>query len=85
MPPWMADSKTRGAAERCGRQTPKNSLRLQKSKARNRGNDLLRAQWHPGLSSTGAGSKGGGAISASRESSLRKSPLSRRNSARRNP
>jgi hypothetical protein len=49
------DTKTRGAAERCRRQIPKETLRLQKSGARNRGNDLSRAQWPPGLSSVGGG------------------------------
>src|SRR5262249_20617068 len=43
-----SDSKTRGAAERCRGQTPKETLRLQKSEPRNRGNDLLHAQTAPG-------------------------------------
>ena len=44
---WFDDSKTRGAADRCHRQTPKKTLRLRKSEPRNRGNDLLHAQGPP--------------------------------------
>ena len=44
---WFDDSKTRGAADRCRRQTPKKTLRLPKSEPRNKGNDLLHAQMTP--------------------------------------
>jgi hypothetical protein len=48
--------KTHGAADRCRCQAPKKTLRLRKSEPGNRGNDLLRTQCPPGLSSMGLGS-----------------------------
>src|SRR5215831_10114434 len=38
---WLADSKTRGAADWCHRQTSKKTLTLQNPEPRNRGNDLF--------------------------------------------
>src|SRR5262249_45520297 len=54
--PWFDDTKTRGAEDRCRRQTPKKTLRLRKSEPRDRGNDLFAPPRPPPLSSMGVGS-----------------------------
>ena len=53
--PGCSPCKTRGAVEWCRRQTPKKTLRLQKSKARKRGKDPFARPMPPGLSDMGWG------------------------------
>jgi hypothetical protein len=82
---WLDDSKTRGAADRCHRQTPKKTLRLRKSEPRNRGNDLFARPMPPGLSSIGVGSNWSGTpLDPNRRQCLALEPTAEVASLRRN-